>query len=65
MAPCIPTFRPLFTATRIAIAVATVAVASSVFLILGALPAIAAPSGALAQVQADQSQPEFQLPRAL
>jgi hypothetical protein len=65
MAPCIPTHRPVLTATRVAIVVAAAAVASSVFLVLGALPAIAAPSCVLVQAQPEQPQPELQLPRAL
>jgi len=46
MAPCIPTSRPAFTATRLAVAVAVLAVTSSVYMVFRAPPAIAAPSAA-------------------
>lgn len=42
MAPCIPTYRPTFTATRLAVTVAVLAMASSIYLVSSAPPAMAA-----------------------
>lgn len=51
MAPCIPTYRPIFTGTRLAAAVAALAVASSVYMVFRAPPVMAAPSASAISVE--------------